>query len=76
MLQVHQHMTSPRTPVHPVSWRCGYILHFYRLWTVRIPTLMTYMGYVNAPAKVPGKQQPGEAGLYSAMSGLGQLHRE
>eukprot|EP00775_Hariotina_reticulata_P013520 gene13520-13645_t len=55
LFQVHQHMTlPPRMSPHPVSWRCGYILHFYRLWTVRIPSLMTYMGYVNAPGKIPG----------------------
>lgn len=55
--QVHQHVRPPpRTAVWPLSWRCGYVLHFYRLWSLRTPALMAGMGYADTPDKkaLPG----------------------
>ncbi|WIA29226.1 hypothetical protein OEZ86_011737 [Tetradesmus obliquus] len=54
MFQVHQHARPPpRRSLLPISWRCGYLLHFYQLWSRRMPGLMAGMGYKDPPA-IPG----------------------
>jgi hypothetical protein len=51
---VHQHARPPPRPtLWPISWRCSYLLHFYQLWSRRMPALMSGMGYQSPPA-IPG----------------------
>lgn len=55
LFQVHQHARPPpKSALEPHDWRCGYILHFYRLWSERVPLLMQHMGYSADAGGIPG----------------------
>lgn len=55
LFQVHQFARPPPRPaVSPVNWRCAYMLHFFRLWSARTPSLMESMGYAGGPSFVAG----------------------